>query len=244
MNIKIKVLLATVLLFWMATNATPSEPVTTVCDDSIDSVAQTTLVPKKVLYKIARLESGRRFKGEHVSWPWSLNNSGTSYFLDTKTAALNKLGNLIALGEKNVDVGCMQLNLRWHARHFDSLEEMISPIDNVSYAAKFLQQLYKETGTWEKAVKFYHSRNSKYNNLYYAKYQKMPVPNGSKSSEIISAPRAENWALGFASQTDVANNSLFWLVPKGSMIDLGVNEDDTPAFTDLRDFKVPPLFKM
>ncbi|MDA9989394.1 transglycosylase SLT domain-containing protein [Paracoccaceae bacterium] len=244
MNIKIKVLLVTVFLFWMATIASLSASVTTVCDDSIDSVAHATLVPKKVLYKIARLESGRSFKGEYVSWPWSLNNAGKGYFLDTKTAALNKLGNLIALGEKNVDVGCMQLNLRWHARHFDSLEDMISPIENVSYAAKFLQELYKETGTWEKAVKFYHSRNSKYNNLYYAKYQKMPVPNSSQSSEIISAPRAENWALELASQTDVTNNSLFWLVPKGSLIDLGVNKDGTPAFTDLRNFKVPPLFKM
>jgi hypothetical protein len=72
----------------------------------------------------------------------------------------------------------------------------------------------------------------------------MPVPNGSQSSEIILAPRAANWALEFASQTDVTNNSLFWLVPKGSLIDLGGNKDGTSAFTDLRDFKVPPLFKM
>jgi hypothetical protein len=244
MNIKLPALLTTAALFWIGTSAIIYASVTELCDSSIESVAQTTSVPKEVLYKIARLETGRRVKGEHVSWPWSLNNAGKGYFLETKTAALNKLGDLIALGEKNVDVGCMQLNLRWHARYFDSLEEMVSPTENVSYAAKFLEQLYKETGSWEKAVKFYHSRNSKYNNVYYAKYQKMPVPKGLQIAELFPAPKIAKLAPEGSNPTDVVNRSLFWLTPKGSMIYFGPNSAEGPAFADLRDFKVPPLFKM
>jgi hypothetical protein len=48
----------------------------------------------------------------------------------------------------------------------------------------------------------------------------------------------------FLTQTNVVNRSLFWIAPKGSMIDFGSKKADEPAFADLRDFKVPPLFKM
>ena len=65
----------------------------------------------------------------------------------------------------------MQLNIKWHADFFHSPEQMINPLDNVRYAARYLEQLYKETGSWETAVKFYHSRNSKFNTVYYAKYK-------------------------------------------------------------------------
>lgn len=244
MNLKLSALLTTATLFWIGASATVHASVTKLCDASIESVAQTTSVPKEVLYKIVRLESGRRVKGEHISWPWSLNNAGKGYFLETKTEALNKLGDLIALGKKNIDVGCMQLNLRWHSRYFDSLEEMVSPAENVSYAAKFLEQLYKETGSWEKAVRFYHSRNSKHNEIYYAKYQKMPIPEGLQRAEIVSAPQIAKLASEVVKPTDAVNSSLFWLTPKGSMIDFVPNSGGGPAFADLRDFKVPPLFKM
>ena len=46
------------------------------CDQSIKAVAKSTFVPKSVLLKIARLESGRRVQDQMVSWPWTLNNSG------------------------------------------------------------------------------------------------------------------------------------------------------------------------
>ena len=215
-----------------------------ICDESIEKVAQISSVPKQVLYKIARLESGRHLKGKHVSWPWSLNNAGKGYFFETKKAALSKLGVLISNGEKNIDLGCMQLNLRWHARYFNSLEEMISPTNNVSYAAKFLEQLYKETGTWEKAVKFYHSRNSKYNTTYYANYEKMPIPSGVQNDQISSVEKFVKLARGFALQSNEVNAPLFWIQPKGSLIDLGPDEATVSAIADLRDFKMPPLLKM
>ena len=231
-------------LLWIGSSSTSKALVNEICDGSIEAVSKETSVPKKVLYKIARLESGRHFKGEHVSWPWSLNNAGKGYFFETKNAALSKLGKLIARDEKNIDLGCMQLNLRWHARFFDSLEEMISPVKNVSYAAKFLEQLYTETGSWEDAVKFYHSRNSKYNTTYYAKYQKMPIPYDSQSYEIFPVPKIANFASEFATQSYNENASLFWVKPQGSIVDFRPNKAGVSAFNDLRDFKMPPLFKM
>jgi len=244
MNMNFYSLFITLFLLAIGASSTIQASVNEICDASIEKVSQTTSVPKKVLYKIARLESGRHFKGKHVSWPWSLNNAGKGYFFETKKAALSKLGGLISRGEKNIDLGCMQLNLRWHARYFDSLEEMIAPTENVSYAAKFLEELYKETGSWEQAVRFYHSRNSKYNTIYYAKYQKMPVPYSSQNDKIFSVTQLANLESEFAVQSNKINAPLFWVKPTGAMIDFRPNEAAVSAFADLRDFKMPPLFKM
>ena len=95
-------------------------------------------------------------------------------FLDSEADALDLLTKLSNSGKTNVDVGCMQLNIKWHAKYFSNFSEMLSPTHNTLYAAKYLEQLYKETGSWMKAVKYYHSRNPKYNELYYAKFSKLP----------------------------------------------------------------------
>ena len=210
------------------------------CDQSIEQVASTSVVPREVIFKIARLESGRRVDGRHVSWPWSLNNEGKSYFLKDQAAALSTLAQLKAQGKTNVDVGCMQLNIRWHEDFFHSPEQMINPLDNVRYAARYLERLYKETGSWEKAVKYYHSRNARFNTVYYARYKKMKPPNRSKMTASLLPDRAMP-----SSKTPISKaqaTTLFWTVSKGALIQ---KEKESPfAFADIRNFSVPPLLKM
>ena len=188
------------------------------CDQSIEIVAQNSFVPREVLYKIARLESGRHMDGRHVSWPWSINNGGKGYFLKDSTTALSTLAHLKAQGKTNIDVGCMQLNIRWHADFFDSLQQMMNPLDNVRYAASYLEQLYKETGSWEKTVKFYHSRNAKFNSVYYAKYKKMKPPNPGTLVSLLPSqtmPSLQNLTVQSPS------TSLFWTSSTGIFLQIG-----------------------
>ena len=212
------------------------------CDESIEIVDSSSFVPREVLYKIARLESGRRIDGRHVSWPWSLNNGGKGYFLKDRATALSILAHLKAQGETNVDIGCMQLNMRWHAEFFDSLQQMMSPLDNVRYAARYLEQLYKETGSWEKAVKFYHSRNAEFNTVYYAKYKKMKPPNPSQTMASLlpnqAVPSLQTPTSAFQ------GTALFWTGSKGALIQTGQEFEPASAFKDIRNFSVPPLLKM
>ena len=65
-----------------------------VCDQKIVEVARDTSVPAEILYRIARLETGRTVDGEYISWPWALNNGGAAYFMESKTQALKKLREL------------------------------------------------------------------------------------------------------------------------------------------------------
>ena len=212
------------------------------CDESIEIVDASSFVPREVLYKIARLESGRRIDGRHVSWPWSLNNGGKGYFLKDRATALSILAHLKAQGETNVDIGCMQLNIRWHADFFDSFQQMMNPLDNVRYAARYLEQLYKETGSWEQAVKFYHSRNAKFNTVYYAKYKKMKSP---KTGTVFVSLGPSQTTTSFQDSTiQSLSTSLFWTSSTGIFLQIGDQNGSSQAFADIRNFRVPPLLKM
>jgi hypothetical protein len=60
------------------------------CDQSINTVSKSTFVPKSILLKIARLETGRRVQDQMVSWPWTLNNSGAGYFFCIQIRRIGK----------------------------------------------------------------------------------------------------------------------------------------------------------
>ncbi|MEY8882549.1 hypothetical protein [Donghicola sp. XS_ASV15] len=47
----------------------------------------------------------------------------------------------MAGGTTSIDVGCMQVNYRWHGEGFSSLEDMFDPAANTAYAAEFLTRL-------------------------------------------------------------------------------------------------------
>ena len=63
----------------------------------------------------------------------------------------------MAAGAKLIDVGCMQINHHFHARHFASVEQMFEPAANVDYAARFLKELKAREGSWTMAVARYHA---------------------------------------------------------------------------------------
>jgi hypothetical protein len=51
----------------------------------------------------------------------------------------------------------MQINLRYHPNAFVTLEQAFEPQANVTYAARFLTQLFGQSGSWTKAAALYHS---------------------------------------------------------------------------------------
>jgi hypothetical protein len=117
-------------------------------------------IPSGLLLAIATVESG--------SEPYALNIQGKSVIGRNKTEAVNLTHEALAKGITNIDVGVMQLNIRWHRENFGSIEEMLDPKKNIEYAASFLLTLYKKYGNWHRAVRFYHSSRAE----YYRKYSR------------------------------------------------------------------------
>ncbi len=57
-----------------------------------------------------------------------------------------------ARGIQSIDVGCGQINLMHHPDAFASLEQAFDPQANAVYAARFLKELFAQTGDWNKAA--------------------------------------------------------------------------------------------
>ena len=118
-------------------------------------------VPKKLLSSISLIESGRSTNGILRPWPWTLNVSGKPYYFKSKNKMMIFLRSKISLGISNIDIGCMQINYKYHFQNFKNLEEMVDPYFNVKYAAIFLTKLFDRHKSWNKAISFYHSSNPK-----------------------------------------------------------------------------------
>lgn len=122
--------------------------------------AAATDVPYTVLLAIAQVETGRRIDGTVQPWPWAINASGTGHWFAAAQDALDFAQQTLTSGESSFDIGCFQLNYRWHGAQFTSLDQMIAPDANALYAARFLSRLHGELGDWSAAAGAYHSRNA------------------------------------------------------------------------------------
>ncbi len=127
-------------------------------------------IPFRILAAITLVETGREIDGVLRSWPWALNNAGKGYWRKTMSDAISLAQRFMQNRETNIDVGCFQLNMKWHAESFSSLDAMFDPLKNANYAALFLKRLYREHGTWLAAAGAYHSRNEKYAARYRIKF--------------------------------------------------------------------------
>ena len=155
-----------VLLLLFSTTAhagvAPAIPATSpglLCRAAIAGAEQVQAIPAHLMASIGRVESGRRDEatGAQHPWPWTANAEGQGFYYNSKAEALAAVRTMQARGVKSIDVGCMQVNLMHHPDAFQTLEQAFDPAANAAYAARFLRQLFVQTGDWTKAVGLYHS---------------------------------------------------------------------------------------
>ena len=112
-------------------------------------------------------ESGRKnSEGVLTAWPWTINSGGEGRWFESKEEALSWLKYRQSQGIESNDVGCMQINLKWHPDAFKSYGEGFNPYLNVEYAALFLKSLSGKTGDWMQAAGSYHSFTPDKRNIY------------------------------------------------------------------------------
>jgi hypothetical protein len=76
-------------------------------------------------------------------------------------------------GARSFDIGCFQLNHKWHGAQFNSISQMFDPEANALYAAEFLKKLYSEKRDWSAAAGAYHSRTEKYATRYRDRFDRI-----------------------------------------------------------------------
>ena len=139
------------------------------CENTIESVELQTDIPKGLLLGIGKAEASRKINNKYIIWPWTINHAGKSLFFDDKEQMKNYVFKNLKRKDFNIDVGCMQINIKWHKNNFKKISDMFEVNPNISYAASFLKQLKNKHGSWDKAIKHYHSSDPKKNNPYLIK---------------------------------------------------------------------------
>jgi soluble lytic murein transglycosylase-like protein len=147
------ILLAATVAFTFSPPAAVADNGAYLCEREMMLAATRHGVPLGMLYAVGLAETGR---GDSLR-PFALNIDGRASYDASKAEALTRFKGATAGGAKLIDVGCMQINHHYHARHFQSVEQMLEPAANVDYAARFLKVLRAREGSWTKAVARYHA---------------------------------------------------------------------------------------
>jgi len=115
-------------------------------------------IPDGLLASIARIESDNK--------PYAICIDGKPFYGKDKKEALSVVNKSLSQGISNIDIGIMQINWHWHGESFSNIDQMLTPENNIKYAAGFLKGLHKKHGSWSRAVRHYHSPNSNRQKVY------------------------------------------------------------------------------
>jgi hypothetical protein len=143
----------------------------TLCMRHIVEAERREAIPARLLGAVALAESGRPNVGGSaiVAWPWTVMAEGTGRYFETKAEAVAEVAKLRARGVRNIDVGCMQINLMYHPEAFPSIEAALDPARNVAYGAELLKSLRQSAGGWSQAVAQYHTQDQARGRAYMAR---------------------------------------------------------------------------
>ena len=172
--------------------STPGDP-SHVCENAAFAASQETGVPVDILRAIVLTETGRIRDGSWEAWPWTVNMEGAGRWFNSRTEALDYVSDHKSRGASSFDVGCFQVNYKWHGAAFDSVEHMFEPLENALYAARFLSQLFDEFGDWTIAAGAYHSRTPRFTSRYKIRFTQIlnglrPIPHLPEKKPVLQRP--------------------------------------------------------
>ena len=173
------------------------------CENTIESVELQTDIPNGLLLSIGKAEAIRKINNKYIIWPWTINHAGKSLFFDNKEQMKNYVFKNLKRKDFNIDVGCMQINIKWHKNNFKKISDMFEVNPNISYAASFLKQLKNKHGSWDKAIKHYHSSDPKKNNPYLIKVKNFWKK--AENTKIIKVETNKIESLKKINETSLAN---------------------------------------
>jgi len=173
------------------------------CENTIESVELQTDIPKGLLLGIGKAEAIRKINNKYIIWPWTINHAGKSLFFDNKEQMKNYVFKNLKRKDFNIDVGCMQINIKWHKNNFKKISDMFEVNPNISYAASFLKQLKNKHGSWDNAIKHYHSSDPKKNNPYLIKVKNFWKK--AENTKIIKVETNKIESLKKINETSLAN---------------------------------------
>lgn len=122
------------------------------CREAVKAAEDAFGIPADLLMAMNQVET----LWSNQAWPWSLNISGKPRRYKDDRSMTRALNEVIARTD-NVDIGCMQINWRWVGKSCATDPRLlVDPRLNAKCSAMYLTSLYRQLGSWHKAVKAYH----------------------------------------------------------------------------------------
>lgn len=169
--------------------ALPAQARPDLCESAARAAAREAGIPATVLLAITLAETGRRMDGQLRPWPWAANAEGQGHWFATRAEAVAFARATLARGQRNLDLGCFQINWRWHGQGFTAPEALLDPPTAARYAARLLSDLHDEFGSWEAAAGAYHSRTPAFANRYRARFRQILAALGDTPANLAAPPR-------------------------------------------------------
>lgn len=131
-----------------------------------DAQAKRTGIEALLLYSIAVTESAESIgRGLIAPSPYAIRVNGKelnrAYYPESRPEAEKVLTELLQAGHSNLDIGLMQVNLRWHKDRVKTPFELLDPTTNVRVGADILYEtMASSPGDIVTAIGRYHSWTS------------------------------------------------------------------------------------
>lgn len=104
-------------------------------------VARRHRIDPYILYAVALTESRKHDnQNKVIPSPWAINNAGNAYIPGSQQEAEALLNRMLEQGRRNIDVGMMQVNLRWHGHRVAKPEQLLIPSTNLEIGASVLSE--------------------------------------------------------------------------------------------------------
>lgn len=93
-----------------------------------------------ILYAVALVESAQINDRLAAPWPWALNRQGRAIIPSSRFEARGILNEALNKGIRSIDVGLMQVNVRWNGHRVRRPDDLLDPETNIRVGADVLTE--------------------------------------------------------------------------------------------------------
>lgn len=136
------------------------------CCDTTRFTAREQVVPCAFMRAVSLIATERSIDGQTRLRPRAVNMEGAGQWFATGAVLPRDAQKKCAQKARSSAAGCLRLVCRWYGHYFSSVDEMINPVQNARYTARFLLQFLNEFGLWPTAVVAYRLRTINFAKRY------------------------------------------------------------------------------
>ena len=141
------------------------------------TAADEARVGSRLFYAIALTESGQSMMtADYRPWPWTLSIDKKPHYFATRQEARTALLDAVRREASQLGVGLFQIEYRFHAHRFESIEAMLDPYANSRVAAEIFSEGLSSSGgdVWQ-AIGLFHSATPELADAYRRRVSKQLV---------------------------------------------------------------------